>query len=344
MSHQPDWLAVVAAARRARGADATEADRAALADHGLRLLRTTHNAVFAVGAGTATGGGAAEGAGGDAAGVNAPPHFCLKLLGPDTRRAPESELHALRLLAAEGYPFAPKVVHYDPAPPPALAVTFIDGREMSKRPLTEAELTALTQALQPLYRITPDTARDQAAARSLPSLDHARTIGSRVAAQADSLSDLPTPDDADAADLRAAALELANRWLAGPDDDLLATPAPPVFSRCDINFSNCLWDGKRVHVIDLEMAGWRDRAYDLSDTIELDYAWSYGAQYEHTPEDRWASFIDQMELDAAEHRRLAAARRSFAIFWTLREVSAAKDTAKASSTAAQVAHTRWLIG
>ena len=334
----------MAAARRARGADATDADRAALASHGLRLLRATHNVVFAVSAGSVTGKGGADGASGAAAPADAPPRFCLKLLGPDDRRLPESELHALRLLEAEGYPFVPRVVYYDPDPPPALAVTFIDGREMSKRPLTAAELTALADALRPLYRITPDTARDQAAARSLRVLDHASSSGSRVRAQVEELSHLPPAVDAAAADLRVAALDIATRWLAGPDADLLAAPSPPVFSRCDVNLSNCLWDGQRVHIIDLEMAGWRDRAYDLSDTIELDYAWSYGAGYEHTPEERWASLIDQLELDAAERRRLAAALRAFTVFWTLRQVSAAKDETKVATAAAQLAHTRWLAG
>jgi thiamine kinase-like enzyme len=59
--------------------------------------------------------------------------------------------------------------------------------------------------------------------------------------------------------------------------------APAVFGRGDPNPANSLWDGVRLGIVDLENAGWTDRAVDLADLVE--------------------------------HARLLAARRMFAFFW-----------------------------
>ncbi len=106
---------------------------------------------------------------------------------------------------------------------------------------------------------------------------------------------------------------------------MLGLTAPPVFSRCDGNLNNCLWDGQRVVVVDYEKSGWRDRAFDLADAIELDLAWSLNAGFTGTSEDDWAWFVDRFGL-SAEQSRFLAARRALALFWLLR-LCAAPDRA-----------------
>jgi thiamine kinase-like enzyme len=91
-----------------------------------------------------------------------------------------------------------------------------------------------------------------------------------------------------------------------------------VFSRCDGNLDNCLWDGQRIVAVDYEKSGWRDRAFDLADAIELDRAWALNDGFPGTYEDDWSWFTDQFDLSNAERTRLLAARRALALFWLLR--------------------------
>jgi thiamine kinase-like enzyme len=86
--------------------------------------------------------------------------------------------------------------------------------------------------------------------------------------------------------------------------------APAVFSAGDGNLANYLWDGLRLRRLDFEYSGWSDRAVDLADLVEHD-----GSRA--TPDDEWDAVVEGFALPPPEQARFAAARRLWALFWTV---------------------------
>jgi hypothetical protein len=124
-------------------------------------------------------------------------------------------------------------------------------------------------------------------------------------------------------------------WISGPDPDLLDSPTPIVFGRGDPNLRNCLWNGRTLRLIDLEYAGWSDRAYELADLIEH-------PESRATPDTTWQAFVDRFDLRNLERQRLHAARRLLALFWTSRMLPSPHEQA-CPRFAAQVQRTATLL-
>jgi hypothetical protein len=249
--------------------------------------------------------------------------YFLKLYRLDGRGSAEREWWALRLLAERGGAHAPQPVFFDPTPDvPALVTEFIRGEPLGRRSLTRSMLASLADALREMYRITPADV-ETAALAVLPALDHAGRAPDWVRTglenlHRDGITSEPVEEVA----------ALAAAWLGGPDPDALAAPAALAFSRCDGNLDNCLWNGQRMVVVDYEKSGWRDRAFDLADAIELDRAWSLNDGFAGTHEDDWLWFTDRFDLSNAERTRFLAARRALALFWLLRLCRAAAPGAR----------------
>lgn len=240
--------------------------------------------------------------------------YCLKLYRAagqenlDGRARAEREWRALSLLATHHYPYAPRPRYFAPDPAPAAVVLdFLPGRAIRTRRLTRPLLAALAAALRAMHRITPDRA-----AGALPSLVDAEAQQRWLAVRLRELA--PSGTDP----VMREALTLAEQWLRGPDPAALRAPAPLVFSRADANLANCLWDGRRIAIVDYEYSGWRDRAYDLADLVELDYAWSVATGVERASAEDWSWFLAQFDLSLAERDRLLAARRWLAWVWAIR--------------------------
>src|SRR5712692_930254 len=222
---------------------------------------------------------------------------CVKLYKIDDRRRWEREWRALTFLADAGIEIAPRPLWYDPnGSPPAVAMELLSGEPLHELPIGAGELTALGEALTTLHQApgvntypttvfgTPEMFVELVAlaAQRLVHLEH----------------DPLAPESA--ARLQA--------WLALDDRNLLAGSAPPAFSRGDANLANCLWDAKRVRIIDFEYAGQSDVAFDLGDLVEHTNA-------QHVPEQAWAPFLGRFDLDTAGRRRFMDARRLVAHVW-----------------------------
>jgi hypothetical protein len=67
-------------------------------------------------------------------------------------------------------------------------------------------------------------------------------------------------------------------------------------------------------VVDLENAGWLDRAVDLADLVEH-------PRSRATPDLAWTDVVQRFALSPPERSRFEAARRLLAFFWLARSLS-----------------------
>ena len=222
--------------------------------------------------------------------------LCLKCYRVDERRRAEREwqiLSALHQAECSVSP-TPYCLDFDPAAP-ITVMERLPGQPLGSLNLGEPELSALAQALQELHSLTPGM---------LPSIvwpvdSNALARLGRVRAEIKRLLSLRQKDEH---------LIHGAAWLTGPEASLLERPADPVFSRGDPNLANCLWDGRRVRIVDYEYGGWTDRAFDLADLVEH-------TQSRATPEAEWLWFVSQFSLSPDEATRFAASRRLLSLFW-----------------------------
>jgi hypothetical protein len=105
-------------------------------------------------------------------------------------------------------------------------------------------------------------------------------------------------------------LVLLRRWERSGDAELLARPAPCVFSRGDANLLNWLRHGQAVFVVDFEYSGYSDAAVDAADHVEH-------ISSRAVPDRVWADVADELGAggDRATRARFAAARRTIALRW-----------------------------
>jgi hypothetical protein len=274
--------ALVAAIRRHHLAAATEQDHARLTAAQLRRLPGgRNNAVYACRVGGR--------------------HVCVKVYRVDDRNRAEREWRALTALTALQLPEPPKPYGYDPDPAlPIVVMQLVAGAPLGDQPLTDRQLTALHHTLVRLFQITPEALPNT----NLPAVStDASHMRHRVQQAFDALTTTGP--------LAGQALDCWQTWITSSDPELLDTPAPSVFGRGDPNLRNCLWDGHTLRLIDLEYAGWSDRAHELADLIEH-------PESRATPDTTWQNFIDRFDLPNPEHQRLHASRRLLALFWTSR--------------------------
>ena len=203
------------------------------------------------------------------------------------------------MLARHAPGLAPLPYLLDRAAPPLVAMELLPGRPLGAR-LDSRRLAALAEVHATLHRITPTITR-------LP-LEPVVGRPPALLARASAMLDPGGAMRPQAGPLRREAARLWRRWSTEPDLDRLLAPAPSVFGRGDPNLANSLWDGTRVAIVDLEYAGWTDRAVDLADLVEH-------ARARGTPDDDWASLVAGFALDRRERARHLAARRLFAFFW-----------------------------
>ncbi|HEU4329369.1 MAG TPA: aminoglycoside phosphotransferase family protein [Roseiflexaceae bacterium] len=221
--------------------------------------------------------------------------ICLKVYRADKRDRAGREWRALEFLAAQLPGLAPRPLWRAPDPQvPLAALEWLPGAPLHPGPPDPAALDGLERTLAQLHAITPARAAYPEA-----RYDPIPRIVARVAAWA-------TRDDVAQ---EAAATALVRRWRRAGDHELLEGPAPPVFARGDPNLANCLWDGRHLRLVDFEYAGWSDLAAELADLVEHLNARA-------VPDARWEALLERLAPpDAALRRRLAAARRTYALFW-----------------------------
>jgi hypothetical protein len=280
-----ELIALVAAIRRRHLDAATERDRALLAPAQLcRLSGGRNNAAYACRLGDR-----------DA---------CVKVYRVDDRNRAQREWRALTALAELQYAEAPKPYGFDPDPVlPVVVMELVAGAPLGDQPLTAPQLTALYHAHARLFQITPDALPGDA----LPEVS---TTASQMRRRVEQAYDTLTTTNATDPVARQA-LDCWQAWINGPDPELLDAPVLPVVGRGDPNLRNCLWDGHTLRLIDLEYAGWSDRAHELADLIEH-------PESHATPDTTWKRFVDRFDLPTAEDQRLRAARRLLALFWVSR--------------------------
>lgn len=228
--------------------------------------------------------------------------YCLKFYKVDERQRARREWCALELLTSRGCFYPPRPFHYDAdSNPPVVVMEFVDGRGLGNQPLNKAHLSALVDALQEMYAITPALASDP--------------LGPVVGDAHGWIRFLRRGErDIEPSTLDVLAYEehtLLRTWLQGTDPAILMESAPLVFSRGDPNLANCLWDGQRLRIVDFEYSGWNDRAFDLADLVEH-------IQSRRTPDEEWGWFVEQFGLSREERIRFQAAQRLAALFWMIK--------------------------
>ncbi|MWA05150.1 phosphotransferase [Actinomadura sp. LD22] len=211
---------------------------------------------------------------------------------------PEREWRALTLLAEHAPGLAPRPLHYAAAEtPPSVTMSRLPGEPLTA-PLTDAQLTALAEAISSSQNAIPAAALAALPPRLLHPLDalkNLRAWSERVA---------PPPDA-----LAARALTGAREWLRRPHlDTVFAAEPPPVFGTGDGNLANFLWDGSRVRLVDFEFSGRGDRAYELAEVAE-----HVSAKNALAPD----ALLGRFELAPSERARLPECRRLLAAFWLL---------------------------
>lgn len=223
-----------------------------------------------------------------------------RLYGDEPRR----EWLALNLLARYAPGLAPRPIRADlDADPPLIAMSQVPGQPLGIHPVTKAQEDAIATALCRLHQAIPPlvlAAAEPAPGRS-PQLLRDRIRHMSLACNAELLDPLPRQ-----------AHRAALAWLdCGSAQHLAAAAGQPVFTQCDPNLANHLWDGHRLHLVDFETSGRSDRATELADFTEHVTVWAHAGINAD-------AFLDRFDLNPAERRQITHLRRLFAAFWVMR--------------------------
>ena len=225
----------------------------------------------------------------------------VKRYRPNAGDLPEREWRALRLLHEYAPGLAPEPVAVDlDAVRPSITMSLLPGDALGGKPLTSAEMRAITEALERMHTCVPQDVLAAVPVGSAPPHEALGNITSRLAEQ-------PRPSD-DAVVARA--YDDSLRWLAGPEANQLLSDEPgrAVLGSGDHNLSNFLWDGDGVRLVDFEYAGRSDRCAEVAELIEHISA-------RCTPDGAWQRLLDELDLSRAERRRLLTIRRLLAMMW-----------------------------
>jgi thiamine kinase-like enzyme len=179
----------------------------------------------------------------------------------------------------------------------------VPGEPLGIDPATKAQEVAIAAALTRLHHAIPPpvlAAVEPAPGRS-PQLLRDRIRDMSRARDPESLDPLPRQ-----------AHQAALAWLdCGAAQHPAAATGQPVFTQCDPNLANHLWDGQHVRLVDFETSGRSDRATELADFTEHITVWA------HAGIDA-AAFLDRFDLAAGERQQVKHLRRLFAAFWVMR--------------------------
>ncbi|GAB3405337.1 aminoglycoside phosphotransferase family protein [Flindersiella endophytica] len=215
------------------------------------------------------------------------------------RGEPRREWEALTLLARYAPGLAPEPVRAELAgDPPTIVMSRVPGEPLGERPIGSAQLDALADAIHRLHRAVPSDALRNLPRAFSPSVlaDKAERLHGRHPPSADSLV--------------RKAFSVGGAWLHGDDvPRLLAAEAELVFGQGDGNLANCLWDGRRIRLVDFEDSGSGDRAFELAELVEHLSAIDAGLEV--------AALLGRFDLTRAESDRLFGFRRLEALTWFL---------------------------
>ncbi|MDT8915116.1 aminoglycoside phosphotransferase family protein [Amycolatopsis sp. PS_44_ISF1] len=276
--HEPAAPTELLNALRTARTAGPDALTATLDEHGLRALDGgRNNDVFAWTAG--------------------PTPICIKLYKKTDRQRVEREWHGLAHAAGLGS--APEQLWLDEdSKQPALGMTLLPGSPILDVLDPTSAITSLAGITRALQRV-PLT-------EPLTSLERVDSIGHYIARLtdvwpgqlADAADDPQTPD----------MLALLRRWENSGDADLLARPAPRVYSRGDANLLNWLHDGETTYVTDFEFSGYSDIAVDAADHVEHISARAI-------PDEIWTNAEAELGITPGNRARFEAARRTIALRW-----------------------------
>lgn len=219
------------------------------------------------------------------------------------RGEPRREWEALTLLARYAPGLAPVPVRAELAgDPPSIVMSKVAGEPLGEGPIGSAQLDALADAIHRLHQaLPPDVLRDLPPRAFTPSV------------LADKAKRLYGGQQQPADDLVRKAFAAGGAWLHGGDvPRLLAADrgrGEPVFGQGDGNLANCLWDGRRVRLVDFEDSGRSDRAFELAELVE--HLSGIDARLDV------AALLGRFDLTTAESQRLLGFRRLEALTWFL---------------------------
>ncbi len=187
---------------------------------------------------------------------------CVKAYRVDDRQRAEREWRALSLLAESSVPYVPRPLWWERhEAQPVVAMTMLPGMcipDLASPAERETALLGLAATLRPIHDVPWG-----AGFEALPRVDSAAHYVARLTevwpAQLDA-----QPHDPLTRDLQ----RLLQGWRDSGDVEVLARPAPRIFSRGDGNLVNWLWDGGTAHCVDFEFCGWSDLAFDAADLVE----------------------------------------------------------------------------
>lgn len=218
---------------------------------------------------------------------------CVKLYRATAGDPDRREYQALSLLARHCHGQAPMPIAHFPAPVlPAVVAEWIPGVSLNDRPLTQDEITALTECLAAVHDV------DTAGVPAVPGPPQGAVT--RVAVM---LADLSTHDRT-----VERALHEARAWLESRDAELVAHLPCSSWGRGDPNLENVLVDSSgHARVVDLEMAGATNVAFEVADMIE--HLRSHCVDWQD-----WAPLIDRL-IPAIDRAAFAACRRLASTFW-----------------------------
>jgi hypothetical protein len=212
------------------------------------------------------------------------------------------------LVAVGSIGAGPRALWFDPGGnvqdggplPPAVAMTFLEGRARNAEDYTASDLASVATGNRSIHHLRPSGARLANGHRAV-ILGRSRELIASWNGQAAHLEDQP--------EVVHRAGSLARRWLEGVEADGVVESAVEVFSRGDPHLRNYLWDGEeRVRLVDFEDAGWSDPAFEAADLIEH-------AGSRALPGGMWEVVCDAYGFDSATRSRAGAGRRLAACFW-----------------------------
>jgi thiamine kinase-like enzyme len=227
--------------------------------------------------------------------------ICVKLYRTDKRDRARCEWKALRHLAEHSVTATNLPLWHDPHPTlPAVGMNLVPGLPVT----TLTEPTSALPAIATVLRQIRELPLGPFA--SLGRLDSAddfiRCITITWPEQLRQYHHEPITREL---------IQLIRAWHDHGDDAVLAEPAPRVFSHGDGNLGDWRWHEvtSAVYVLDWELAGHSDVAYDTADLIEHPSARAIDDQV-------WLDLLPDLGVDDPRtRRRFAAARRTVALRW-----------------------------
>ena len=212
------------------------------------------------------------------------------------------EWAALELLDRHAPGLAPRPLTADlDAQPPSITMTRLPGRPLGGERLSPGATAALATSMRALHSAAPPDQLRAMPPRHLHAdafVTEVRQLVSEAAYDGEAEGVVP-------------ALSLARAWLEQAVVESETPARDRVFGLADGNLANCIWNGKRVMLVDFEDAGVSDRCFELADMLEHPSVF-VGEKLD--PD----TLLDALDLDEEQRERVLHFRRIFSCFWLVR--------------------------